>query len=174
MRGSHTSLSSLKYAATIAFTIAAMLVASAPVEAHELSNTKRQRNHIKSRARSALGSPYRSGGESRRGFDCSGFTRWTFLNHGANLPHSSSSQYGLARRSAHRRIHERRNLRRGDLVFFKTTSATVGHVGIYLGRGRFISSTSSSGVRVDSVYDRYYWGRRWVGGTRLAATRYNR
>jgi cell wall-associated NlpC family hydrolase len=66
---------------------------------------------------------------------------------------------------------KRKNLETGDLVFFKTTSRRVGHVGIYVGRSRFISSTSSGGVRVDSVYDRYYWGKRWVGGVRHRSTR---
>ncbi|HEU4480884.1 MAG TPA: NlpC/P60 family protein, partial [Actinomycetota bacterium] len=90
--------------------------------------------------------------------------------HGAGLPRSSAEQFEMANAPNHRRIWKRRNLERGDLVFFKTTSARVGHVGIYLGKGKFISSTSSSGVRIDSVYDRYYWGRRWVGATRLPAT----
>ena len=166
MRGSHTRHSTLKFAVT---TIIAALVASlavAPAQAHERSNVFKQRRHIKSRAKSAAGSPYSSGGTSRRGFDCSGYTMWTYEGHGQRLPHSSSEQFNLAKRSGYKRIWKRKNLKKGDLVFHKTTSARVGHAGIYVGHGSFISSTSSDGVRVRSLYDRYYWGRRWVGGVR--------
>jgi cell wall-associated NlpC family hydrolase len=55
-------------------------------------------------------------------------------------------------------------------VFHKTTSARVGHAGIYVGGGKFVSSTSSGGVQVRSLYDSY-WGPRWVAGTRVPATR---
>ena len=79
-------------------------------------------------------------------------------------------QFNLASRDGYKRIWNRSKLEVGDLVFHKTTSARVGHVGIFIGDGRFISSTSSDGVRVRSLYDPYYWGPRWVGATRLPAT----
>ena len=138
--------------------------------AHAPQDFQAERGHVESRAKSQLGSSYRAGGMSPGGFDCSGFTRWVFTGHGANLPHSSSAQFDLAGRKGYKRVWNRQKLERGDLVFFRTTSARVGHVGIYIGGGRFISSTSSSGVKVDSVYDSYYWGSRWVGATRLPAT----
>ncbi len=149
----------------------ALVSTAGPASAHHFENYSKERRHIKNRAREALGSPYRSGGSSPSGFDCSGMTRWAFLNHGASLPHSSQQQFDMGSSArGYRRIWNRSKLQRGDLVFFKTTSAQVGHVGIYIGRGKFISTTSSSGVRVDSVYDRYYWGPRWVGATRVPAT----
>lgn len=138
--------------------------------AHELVSYRAERHHIEARARGRLGDPYRSGGTSPSGFDCSGFTRWVFAGHGAYLPHSAAAQFDLAGRGGYRRIWDRRDLEPGDLVFFQTTSARVGHVGIYLGHDKFISSTTSSGVHVDSVYDPYYWGSRWVGATRAPAT----
>lgn len=128
------------------------------------------RRHVKERAKSQVGANYRYGGDSPRGFDCSGLTKWTFDDHGANLPHSSMDQFELARKDGYKRIWKRKDLKVGDLVFHKTTSARVGHAGIYIGRGRFISTTSSEGVRVRSLYDPYYWGRRWVGATRVPAT----
>ncbi|MGH2700657.1 MAG: C40 family peptidase [Actinomycetota bacterium] len=170
MRGSHTRHSTLKFAVT---TMIAALVASlaiAPAQAHERSNVFKQRRHIKSRAKSAAGSPYSYGGTSRGGFDCSGFTMWTYEGHGQRLPHSSSEQFKLAKRPGYKRIWKRENLKKGDLVFHKTTRARVGHAGIYIGKGKFISSTSSDGVRVNSLYDRYYWGRRWVAGVRTPST----
>lgn len=157
-----------------AMVLALVLLATAfdgSAAAHRLGDGAKQRKHIKKRARSAEGSPYRSGGTSRGGFDCSGFTRWTYLNHGANLPRTSMDQFRMAKRKGHQRIWKRKKLQKGDLVFHKTTSARVGHAGIYIGRGKFISSTSSGGVRVKSIWDPHYWGPRWVGATRLKATR---
>ena len=147
-------------------------VAANTVDAHELNKARRQRRHIENRARSQTGTHYAYGGESpREGYDCSGFTSWVFRHHGARLPRSSMDQFRLGNRDKHKRVWQRRRLRKGDLVFFKTSSRRVGHVGIYVGRGKFVSSTSSSGVRVDSVYDRYYWGKRWVGAVRHQSTR---
>jgi cell wall-associated NlpC family hydrolase len=128
------------------------------------------RRLIETRARRQIGSPYVWGGTSPGGFDCSGFTRWVFLPKAA-LPHNSGSQFALQRRGRHRRVWKKRNLAVGDLVFFDTTSALVGHVGIYIGRGRFIHSSSSRGVRIDSVHDPYYYAARFVGAVRVPALR---
>ena len=140
--------------------------------AHTLRNFRKERRHVEKRARSQTGARYTYGGESpRRGFDCSGFTSWVFEDHGSNLPRVSRDQFHLAKKRGHIRVWKRKRLRAGDLVFFSTGGRRIGHAGIYVGKGKFISSTSSSGIRVDSVYDRYYWGKRWVGATRLRVTR---
>ena len=128
------------------------------------------RRHIKERVMSQVGARYKYGGESPRGFDCSGLTRWTYKDHGADLPHSSEEQFQLARKEGYERIWKRRDLEVGDLVFHKTGGDRIGHAGIYIGKGRFISTTSSEGVRVRSLYDKYYWGKRWVGATRVPVT----
>jgi cell wall-associated NlpC family hydrolase len=159
--------------ATLSASLALTTLGAGQASAHERGNFRDQRHHIETRARSQAGKRYTYGGETpRRGFDCSGFTSWVFGNHGARLPRTSQDQFRIGARKNNKRIWKRRNLRVGDLVFFKTTSRRVGHAGIYVGNGRFISSTSSSGVRVDSVYDRYYWGRRWVGAVRHSSTRW--
>jgi cell wall-associated NlpC family hydrolase len=89
-------------------------------------------------ARRQIGVPYRYGGTSpRSGFDCSGLVRYVYAHFGIRLPHSSYAQFGLGRRVS------RGHLRPGDLVFF----SGVGHVGIYVGRGRFIHAPHS-GTRV--------------------------
>jgi cell wall-associated NlpC family hydrolase len=161
-----------KVLATVLAAVIATTLAPVDVQAHTKDQFRAERRHIKRRAKSQIGAPYRYGGSSPRGFDCSGFTMWVFKGHGARLPHDSGRQFRRGRRDGSRRIWKRKNLRVGDLVFFKTSrSERVGHAGIYLGRHRFISATSSRGVRIYSVYDRYYWGRRWVGATRLPATR---
>lgn len=104
------------------------------------------------RAKAAIGTPYRWGGASKRGFDCSGLTMWAWEKK-ANLPHSSYLQH---RHTQH--IH-RKHLRPGDLLFFYHP---IHHVAIYLGHGRMIHANHSGGsVRRDHVY----WGP-FVGGGR--------
>ena len=153
---------------TLLLVAALVAIPAVPAAAHSEEGST-QRRHIKERAMSQVGARYRYGGESPRGFDCSGLTRWTYQDHGADLPHSSEEQFRLARKDGYERIWKRKDLMVGDLVFHKTGSDRVGHAGIYIGRGRFISTTSSEGVRVRSLYDPYYWGRRWVGATRVPA-----
>lgn len=163
----HPILKVLSMATAVA---ASSVILAGPASAHHLDNTNKQRSHIENRVRNQVGANYSYGGSSPGGFDCSGLTRWTFADHGANLPHSSIDQFYMGNRDGHRRVWKRKNLKVGDLVFHKTTSARVGHVGIYIGKGKFISATSSEGVRVRSLYDPYYWGPRWVGATRVPAT----
>ncbi len=161
----------LRQLAASALALGMVAAIGAPASGHAPADYESRRAHLVGRAKEQRGAPYTYGGSSPRGFDCSGLTRWVFGDHGAKLPHSSMGQFNLGNRPGFRRIHKRRNLEPGDLVFHKTTSARVGHVGIYIGGGNFISSTSSGGVRTRSVYDPYYWGARWVAATRVPATR---
>ena len=101
-------------------------------------------------ARRLLGIPYAYGGMSpRSGFDCSGFTRFVYAHFGITLPHYSGAQFGMGRRVS------RWGLRPGDLLFFDA----LGHVGIYIGSGRFIHAPhSGTKVSIDSISG-WYAGR---------------
>jgi peptidoglycan DL-endopeptidase CwlO len=104
----------------------------------------------------AVGVPYAWGGSSpSSGFDCSGLVYWAYSRLGINLPHSSYALYGRGRRVA------RSRLKPGDLVFFYG----LGHVGMYLGRGRMVHAPSS-GRRVEVVP---LGVRQLVGARRIAA-----
>lgn len=157
--------------ALVALTVACVASFVVPATtAH--AGVKARKNHLVARAKSQRGTDYRYGGETpRRGFDCSGFTLWTFEKV-AQLPRSSIQQYKLGRRTGYKRIDKKARLHRGDLVFFKTTSARIGHAGMYIGRGKFIHSSSGAGkVTISSVRDKYYYGPRFRGGVRIPQLR---
>jgi cell wall-associated NlpC family hydrolase len=99
-------------------------------------------------ARKLLGTPYRWGGDSpSTGFDCSGLVRFVYARFGVKLPHSSYADFDLGRRVA------LGSLKPGDLVFFNG----VGHVGMYIGGGRFIHAPhSGTDVQVTSLSEPWY------------------
>ena len=108
-------------------------------------------------ARHFLGVRYVYGGTSPRyGFDCSGFTRFVYAHFGISLPHYSGAQFDMGRRVS------RRGLRPGDLVFFDG----IGHVGIYVGNGRFIHAPhTGTRVRIQSLTG--WYSSRFDGARRL-------
>ena len=103
----------------------------------------------------------RGGREPSTGFDCSGFVRYVFRQGiGAELPNTSAAQFRAGRQIA------RSDLRRGDLVFFRTAGKRISHVGIYVGDGEFIHAPSS-GKRVSvSRLAEPYWAHRFAGAKR--------
>lgn len=123
-------------------------------------------NSIVSAARSLTGVRYHWGGDSpRTGFDCSGFTWWTYKQIGVNIPRVSSDQYATGQPVG------RQDIRAGDLVFFRLGGNPKNmHVGIATGRDTFIHSPSSGGsVREDSM-DLPYWRERFIGARRVVQT----
>ena len=108
----------------------------------------------------AVGVPYRWGGSSPAGgFDCSGLVYWAYGRLGVSVPHSSYALYGLGRNVP------RSRLKAGDVLFF----SGLGHVGLYIGRGRMVHAPQS-GRTVEIVpLGRSHYGSRLVGARRLVA-----
>ena len=113
-----------------------------------------------------VGKPYRWGGSDPGvGFDCSGLVAHVYEDAvGLRLPRTSREMSRRGRRVA------RRELAAGDLVFFNTSRRAYSHVGIYIGRDRFVHAPSSGSlVRVERMNNRY-WAQRYDGARRLLAT----
>lgn len=105
---------------------------------------------------------YRTGGNTKTGVDCSGFTVAVYAAvYGIALPRVSREQYRISRKISITELQE------GDLVFFHTSSrSNVTHVGVYLGNNRFIHASVSRGVMVNSLFEPYYV-QRFVGAGRI-------
>lgn len=104
---------------------------------------------------------YRTGGNTKKGVDCSGFTVAVYMSvYGITLPRVSREQYRTSRKISTTELQE------GDLVFFNTRGHGVSHVGIYLGNNRFIHASVSRGVMVNSLFEPYYL-QRFVGAGRI-------
>lgn len=130
-------------------------IPSPPPVARETES--RQLQNVVDVAKKHLGSPYRWGGSSPAGFDCSGFVRYVYAQVGISLPHKAAKQYG------HGAPVSRDQLKPGDLVFFDG----LRHNGIYVGDGRFIHARGA-GKRVSiSTLDDKWFSTRWVGARRL-------
>lgn len=107
-----------------------------------------------------LKAPYRFGGESPKGFDCSGFVKYVYERHGKKLPRTADVQYKTGKKM------DKASLKPGDLVFFTTYAPGASHVGIYSGNGRFIHASSSRGVMISRL-DETYWKPRYLGARRI-------
>ncbi|MBG9454791.1 peptidase [Lysinibacillus sphaericus] len=109
-----------------------------------------------------LGIPYKYGGTTTSGFDCSGFTSQVFADLGVTLNRTSGAQYQQGTAVA------KSDLQVGDLLFFNTSGKGVSHVSIYIGDGKMIHSQTNQGVSYSNVNDPYYWGSRYIGAKRVA------
>ncbi len=108
-----------------------------------------------------IGTPYRFGGDSERGIDCSAFTRRVYRAQNVELPRNSRDQARVSVSVAHPSITT------GDLVFFDTSiNGGISHVGVYLGNNTFAHASSSKGVTRSSLKEKYYV-KRFVKGGRI-------
>ncbi|MFD0794609.1 C40 family peptidase [Mucilaginibacter litoreus] len=105
-----------------------------------------------------IGTPYRFGGSSRKGIDCSAFTKQLYSDvFNLSLRRSSRDMFSMVNPIS------KDDLKEGDLVFFKIHSRKISHVGIYLGNNRF-AHASSRGVAISNLDEAYYKRYFYKGG----------
>jgi len=107
-----------------------------------------------------VGMPYLYGGDTPKGFDCSGLVYYVYMQAGIHVPRTAEQQFN------HGPQVPRRALQAGDLVFFRSDSGNLMHVGIYVGSSWFVHAPESgkpvTGARLDSTY----WTARYLGAVR--------
>lgn len=110
-----------------------------------------------------IGVPYRGGGDSKRGTDCSGFTYQVYRKvYRTQIPRNTEELKAACSKVS------KRNLREGDLLFFASNRSRkkVAHVGIYLKNGKFVHASTSKGVIVSRLSEDYYT-KHWLTGGRI-------
>lgn len=133
------------------FPFALAACASAPTASQNRNAQVAGAERAAALAAKMVGTPYKYGGSSPSGFDCSGLVQYSFRNAGIALPHNTVQQ-----RSATRLV-KLAELRRGDLLFFNQEGKKYGHVAIYLGDGKFVHAPSSGkSVRSDLLSNPYW------------------
>lgn len=121
-------------------------------------------NDVLFRAIGLVGTPYRWGGNTPTGgFDCSGLVDYIYRGAtGLQLPRTSHEMAAMDVRKVHRMTQ----LASGDLVFFDI-GGRISHVGVYVGKGRFVHAPDSGGtVRLDDI-DGPYWREHFAYGRRV-------
>jgi len=130
----------------------------------ESKTVRKEANSVLKAAHGFLGTPYKYGGVTRSGLDCSGLVINSYNAAGIQMPRVSKEQ---AKTGTEIKL---KDVREGDLVFFITSGSNINHVGIVdrvdKGEVFFIHSSTSKGVIVSSL-EETYWNRRFVKATRV-------
>ncbi|MEH7107274.1 C40 family peptidase [Bacillus sp. JJ1764] len=111
-------------------------------------------------AKANIGVPYKWGGMSPSGFDCSGLVKYSFGKEGINLPRTAADMF-------YTKGYRVGSLQTGDLMFFAPTKASKpSHVAIYVGAGKMIMASSSKGVMI-TYTSNSYWKPKYIGAKRI-------
>ncbi|HEX2081999.1 MAG TPA: C40 family peptidase [Xanthomonadaceae bacterium] len=151
---------SMLFGANLDQLIASQPTAARPEPAPKMSDRVQT---LLRRATALLGTPYRWGGESENGFDCSGLVGYVFKTAlGIDLPRVSREMANSGQKI------ERNALSAGDLVFFSRRGKRVDHVGIYMGDGKFVHAPRTGKDVMVSSLDTGYWSRKFMQARRVA------
>lgn len=112
-------------------------------------------------AKQYLGTPYRYGGATPAGFDCSGYIMFLFQQFGKELPRTADRQAAIGKSV------DIKNLRPGDIVCFATDETDISHTGLYIGDNRFIHASSSAKKVIISDLLSPYWRNAFRSGRQI-------
>lgn len=112
-------------------------------------------------AESQIGAPYRYGGAGPDAYDCSGLVSYSFRQVGVIVPRTAAQQFAAATPV------NRRDLRPGDLVFFRLAGREVSHVGIYAGGDRFVHAPQRGGYVRTASLEEDVFRKGWAGAGRF-------
>jgi murein DD-endopeptidase len=145
-------MANLPICSVLATVLIVVLSGCAGGPARSVSDT-RQAQQAADHAIEMVGKPYRYGGFTPAGFDCSGLVHYSYRRAGVSVPRDTPA---LRKAGSALDLDE---VTKGDLVFFDQEGKKSSHVGIYLGAGRFVHAPSTGGkVRIDRI-DSPYWSR---------------
>jgi cell wall-associated NlpC family hydrolase len=146
----------------ISLAIALLLAACASAPTRQYTISDDQMNDLVMYAVSLADTPYRYGGTSNSGFDCSGFVGHVYRHSlGISMPRSSREISRVGKPISQSELSP------GDLVFYNTQNASFSHVGIYIGDGKFVHSPrTGESVRTEQMQMRY-WLTRYDGARRV-------
>ena len=119
-----------------------------------------QELHIIDYAKTFIGTPYVYGGTTKKGFDCSGFTKEIFYEYGHAIPRTAKDQSTFVSRV------KNKNIKSGDLLFFGKNDKNISHVGIAIKNNskdelKMIHASSSNGIIISKVTSNNYWAPKF-------------
>ncbi|MCU7805319.1 MAG: C40 family peptidase [Candidatus Thiodiazotropha sp. (ex Lucinoma borealis)] len=139
----------------------------APIDNNNIANTHTpeiepvQTHLVIQIANDLKGKPYRYGGITPKGFDCSGLVHYAYRKAGIVIPRTTEAQYRLSH------LISVDQARPGDLLFFRINSRTFSHVGLYAGEGRFIHASISKKKVSDAYLSEPYWQDKLIAVGRI-------
>lgn len=122
------------------------------------SNLKRKQKSILKEANKHLGTPYKYGGITPKGFDCSGFTQYVMAKNDVQIPRTSKAQ------AVNNKKIKQKDAKIGDLVFFGSSKSNISHVGIVSkvegGKLYMIHASTSKGIMITEITTNVYWSKK--------------
>jgi len=132
----------------------------------EKRNGSEEKNLLVRVVKTFLGVPYRLGGSTLKGIDCSAFVKKIYEIFNVHLPRTAREQFRFGKKV------DKGQLEKGDLVFFKTRRGENTHVGIYIGNNEFVHASSQcKEVKVDNL-EAPYFNQRFMKGVRVKEFEY--
>jgi hypothetical protein len=155
---SHVDANSMSRDSCLAILFLLVLILTSCVPSQlQYRNIPLKRKQIINTATQYIGTPYRHGGTTPSGFDCSGYVFFVYNKNGIQIPRSTAQQYTKGQKIPYRMAQP------GDLLFFRINMNEISHVGIFVGNDTFVHAPSSGKhVRYDSIKNPY-WQKRFYG-----------